>query len=86
MWEYCKKILFWVAILLTFAFRVLITPRLHVPSFAGTYEAFSHLFIGGLLGCWLIDPQGKTGHNTKLWALLALGSSLWELAWYLAQR
>jgi hypothetical protein len=27
------------------------------PSLAGSYQALAHLFVGGLLGAWLVDRQ-----------------------------
>ena len=29
----------------------------HPLSLAGSYEAFAHLFIGGLIGAWLISRE-----------------------------
>jgi peptidoglycan/LPS O-acetylase OafA/YrhL len=29
------------------------------PSLPGTYQALAHLFVGGLLGAWLVDRQGR---------------------------
>jgi hypothetical protein len=29
------------------------------PSLPGTYQAFAHLFVGGLLGAYFADRQGR---------------------------
>lgn len=35
--------------------RFLITPRLDLPTFTGSYEAMSHLFVGFLIGIWSVS-------------------------------
>ena len=34
--------------------RCLMAPRLDLPTAQGSYEAFAHLFVGGLFGAWML--------------------------------
>jgi len=43
--------------LLTVVGRMLIVPRLDLPTATGSYEAFAHLFVGFLIGAWWRDRQ-----------------------------
>lgn len=42
---------------LTVMGRMLIVPRLDLPTATGSYEAFAHLFVGYLIGAWWRDRQ-----------------------------
>ncbi len=44
----------------------------HSLSLSGTYEAFAHLFIGGLFGAWLVSKD-------KFYLLLLLGLTIIEV-------
>ena len=48
----------------------------HALSPTGSYEAFAHLFVGGLIGAWLISRE-------NLYGLLALGMSAIEIIAFL---
>lgn len=37
--------------------RILIVPRLDIPTTTGSYEAFAHLFVGALIGAWWRDRE-----------------------------
>jgi len=39
--------------------RFIITPRLNLPTAEGSYEAFAHLFVGGLFGAWIVTTDWK---------------------------
>ncbi len=41
----------------------------HSLSLPGTYQAFAHLFIGGLIGAWLVSKE-----KSYLFMLLALSA------------
>jgi cyanate permease len=45
----------------------------HPLSADGSYEAFAHLFVGGLIGAWLMTRE-------RLYLLLVVGLSIVELA------
>ena len=67
------KVLLAVAVLLT-ALRATVPG--HGPSWAGTYEALAHLFVGGLLGAWFVQRRG--------WYLAVVGAmSMIELVAFL---
>lgn len=61
--------------------RLLITPRLDLPTTEGCYEAFAHIFVGGLFGAWLVRRPAKS-----LWLVLALCISTVELTAFLVQK
>lgn len=44
----------------------------HQLSLPGTYEAFAHLFLGGLIGAWLVSKE-------KFYLLVVLALSAVEL-------
>jgi hypothetical protein len=84
--------------LLTFAIiafalgRFLITPRLNLPTAEGSYEAFAHLFVGGLFGAWLKSKDQRAVYFNwyqsrdkflwwSFWGLSAL-----ELVMFLIQK
>lgn len=52
----------------------------HGLSPAGSYEAFAHLFVGGMIGAWLMDRKQRL----LLW--LAIAISVVELAAFLLLR
>ena len=59
--------------------RLFITPRLKIPTWSGSYEAFAHLFVGGLIGACVVAPCG-------LYAWLIGALSVWEIAAFAIQR
>lgn len=59
--------------------RLFITPRLNLPTAEGTYEAFAHLFVGGLIGACAAKPS-------RFYAALIVGLSLIELLAFLIQK
>lgn len=59
--------------------RCLITPRLDLPTVEGSYEAFAHLFVGGLFGAWAVNRK-------KSILFYAVGISLFELLAFLVQK
>lgn len=60
--------------------RFEITPRLDLPTATGSYEAFAHLFVGGLIGAWLVK------RTEWLWLEMAVAVSLLELVMFLVQK
>jgi hypothetical protein len=66
------------AVSLSFATGRFFVPT-HELSKAGTYEAFAHLFVGGLVGAWL-----ATREMCYLWLALALSAV--ELTAFLMTR
>lgn len=61
--------------------RLFITPRLtHIPSAEMSYEAFAHLFCGGLIGVHLYD------RTQKLYGYMGWGLAFWELGCFLIQK
>jgi hypothetical protein len=60
--------------------RCLMAPRLDLPTAQGSYEAFAHLFVGGLFGAWVV-------RRTKLlWLVLAASVSILELVLFIVQK
>ena len=59
--------------------RLFITPRLKIPTWSGSYEAFAHLFVGGLIGAYLVAPCGFYG------AMIGC-LSVWEIVAFAIQR
>ena len=51
----------------------------HPLSAEGSYEAFAHLFVGGLIGAWLVTRD-------RLYLGLVVGLSIVELASALLKR
>lgn len=81
-----KKTLIALAAVATVVGRVYITPRLvHIPTWEGTYEALTHLFVGFLILVPFYDRRQWAGPAKQLgtlgWAL-----ATWELVCFLAQR
>lgn len=66
--------------------RFAIEPRLELPTREGTYEAFAHLFVGGLFGAWLALCKTKAQCKGRWCLALALGLSLFELAMFIYQK
>lgn len=56
-----------VSVAICFGIFRFILPVPKPPSWSGTYEAFAHLFVGGLLGAWLL-----TYKRFFLWLVLLL--------------
>jgi hypothetical protein len=75
-----KQLLILVSLCCLFAMlRMHITPRLNLPTLEGSFEAFSHLFVGGLFGAWLISRDRQL-----LWS--GIGISLFELIMFIIQK
>lgn len=69
--------------------RVLVEPRLDLPTVEGSCEAFAHLFVGGLFGACLASRG--TRHDaiygdSTFYFLLGTMLSLFELAIFLVQK
>jgi hypothetical protein len=89
-----RQLVFPVAFVIGIA-RFTITPRLNLPTVEGSYEAFAHLFVGGLFGAWLFCKWDRSPSTIDLnrgdrfasacfwWAI---GLSLLELAMFLLQK
>lgn len=74
------RILVAIMVVATVVGRFIIEPRLSgIPSLNLSYEAFAHLFVGGLFGFFL-----ATGKRILLWLVICL--SLFELAMFLIQK
>lgn len=80
-----KRIILSLTILLA-ALRLLITPRLDLPTATGSYEATAHLWVGLLLGLWLglLAPRRRDSAWLCFWSATAL--SLWELLLFTIQK
>jgi len=64
--------------------RIFITPRLtHIPSPEMSYEAFAHLFVGGLIGISWYDWDDKLA---TLYGRIGWGLAVWELVWFIVQK
>lgn len=77
--------------------RFFITPRLNLPTWEGSYEAFSHLWVGGLIGAVVsMLVNAKRPQTTKekeyylgqigIMFVAALFLSLLELLCFLFQK
>lgn len=66
--------------------RLFITPRLDLPTFEGSYEAFAHLFVGYLFGVafFYYKFDKKLKNNPPLWIGVIL--SVFELLMFLYQK
>lgn len=59
-----------VLILLAALFSVIrFSIPVHQPSLPGSYEAFAHLFVGGLIGAWAVSRKW-----IYMWIVLALSA------------
>lgn len=89
----------WVLIfisLVIIGIRIVITPRLNLPTYEGSYEAFAHMFVGGLFGCaiktWIarkdIDyyDYDYGAEDAKFYWYLAWAVSLFELFMFTIQK
>lgn len=69
--------------------RLLIEPRLSVPTWEGSYEALAHLYVGGLIGWWWkrrdLACEKIDGKGFKC-LMLAVALSLFELVMFLYQK
>lgn len=68
--------------LITLAFGVMrffITPRLDLPTMTGCYEAFVHLFVGGLIGAYIVK-------RNSVWLVLAVCITILEVVMFLVQK
>ena len=62
------------------AIRYFITPRLNLPTAEGSYEAFAHMYVGGLFGAWVVD-------RTRISLLVqGVAVSLLELGMFILQK
>ncbi len=74
--------------------RFHITPRLNLPTSEGSYEACAHLFVGGLIGAWLIARNGGVStyaivqrrQTAYICGVLALLLTVVELVCFLIQK
>lgn len=87
------KLLLIIAIAACGIGRFFIVPRLQLPTWEGSYEAFSHLFAGGLFGAWLNGGNGdyeeleSLGRDFRVFISGRLGnrdSFLWCSFWGLS--
>lgn len=72
----------WIAVLVTMAFavgRFAIEPRLNLPTETGSYEAFVHLWVGGLVGFWW-------SNRDKRYLGLAAGITVFEVVMFIVQK
>lgn len=71
--------------------RFLIVPRLDIPTFEGCYESFAHLFVGFLIGVWIV-VAGSPGSPRERddWRSLCkwtvIGLSLLEIVMFAIQK
>ena len=73
-----------VTALAVFVLRFFITPRLtHIPSFEMSYEAFAHLFVGGLIGVSWYDKKNATA---ALYGAIGWSLVIFELLMFLWQK
>lgn len=71
--------------LVTLAFgigRFLIEPRFDLPTATGSYEAFVHLWVGGLIGYWWATRRG----HGSLYLYLAIFITLLEVVMFVVQK
>jgi hypothetical protein len=91
------KQLVWIAVAATILGRLLIEPRLDLPTKEGIYEAFAHLFVGLLLGAaWQLQKWSTPFYgwvHALRWAWkfnwyyhLAIYLSIFELVMFLLQK
>jgi hypothetical protein len=62
------------------ALRLVVQPRLSIPTVEGSYEAFVHLFVGGLIGAWLVK------RDKWIWLVIAIVISLLEVIVFTVQK
>jgi hypothetical protein len=70
----------WCTTIAVIVGRLLIVPRLDLPTAEGSYEAFAHLFVGGLFGAWMVK------RTEWLWLSLAIAASILELVIFIVQK
>ncbi len=75
-----KNFILLLTTLLIAGLRFVIEPRLNLPTSEGSYEAFAHLFVGGLIGAWLVK------RSEWKWLAMAIGVSLVELVMFILQK
>jgi hypothetical protein len=64
--------------------RIFITPRLtNIPSTEMSYEAFAHLFVGGLIG---ISWYNWHDEEATLYGRIGWGLAFWELGCFIVQK
>jgi hypothetical protein len=72
-----------IYLVLAFIALIFLIARFFMPTHPlsphGTYEAFAHLFVGGLFGAWMVS-------KLKIYLILALIMSAGELAAFLILR
>jgi hypothetical protein len=77
----------WVIFTLATAFavgRLFITPRLtHIPTWELDYEAWVHLFVGGLIGVSWFNWSDK---QATLYGRIGWALAFWELGWFIVQK
>jgi len=91
-----NKLLIIISALLFAVGRFFITPRLNLPTVEGSYEAFSHLYVGYLFGAavhWQMNnPKAKYysyirfAIEKNLYFQVAILLSLLELVMFMVQK
>lgn len=79
-----KKWIIFTLVAISAVLRVVITPRLtHIPTPELSYEAFVHLFVGGLIGISWYNWDNK---QATLYGRLGWALAFWELGWFIVQK
>lgn len=60
--------------------RFTITPRLELPTASGSYEAAAHLFVGGLIGAWIVNWR------KWVWLAVAIAVTVVEVVAFMIQK
>jgi hypothetical protein len=60
--------------------RFTITPRLEIPTMSGSYEAAAHIFVGGLIGAWIVKPA------KWIWLAVAIAITVVEVVAFMIQK
>lgn len=63
--------------------RILIEPRLDLPTATGSYEAVVHLYVGWLLGAWWVSRKIKS-ESAYLWMAILL--TIFEVVMFVYQK
>jgi hypothetical protein len=76
---------FCVLLVIAFAAARAVAPAQPIGTFNGELQAWGHLLAGALIAPYLYDPHEKLGPS-RFYFFLGISLSLFELAFYLAQR
>lgn len=89
MREILAELTVWLSAFVIVLGRLAIKPRLDIPTVEGSFEAFAHLFVGGLFGFWLAR-RGTPDEAIEPYGLrmmfLAFVLSAFELFLFLIQK